>query len=302
MAQRSRRHPENAPGPFFVDDACIDCDASRQCAPSIFGIASDGRSIVLRQPASDDERRAAARAMLICPTASIGVDGDKPPTDDLFPVEVGPNVLLTGYNSPRAFGANAYLVLRPGRGNLLVDAPRFVPALARRVEELGGIARVLLTHRDDVGDAERWAARFGARVVIHEADRAAAPFATDLLRGADPVALDDDLLAIPLPGHTRGSTAFLVNRAELFSGDSLYFSRTLGRLAAFRAQCWYSWPEQARSLARLAAEHRFARLYPGHGSRTAGDPEALAAALAALVDEMRRDAPALHPGAAGVLW
>jgi glyoxylase-like metal-dependent hydrolase (beta-lactamase superfamily II)/ferredoxin len=301
MADRARRHPENVPGPWFVDESCIDCDASRQCAPSIFGIAGDGRSVVVRQPSTDDERRAAARAMLVCPTASIGVDGERPDTDGLMPMEVGPGVYLTGYNSPRAYGANSYLALTRS-GNVLVDAPRFVPALARRIEELGGIARILLTHRDDVGDADRWAARFSARVYIHQHDRSVAPFATDILRGDAPIAITDDVVAIPLPGHTRGSVAFLVNQEELFSGDSLYFSRTLGSLAAFRDQCWYSWAEQTRSLARLAAEHRFARLYPGHGSRTAGDPDALAAELALLVEKMRRDDAVLHPGGAGVLW
>ena len=59
------------------------------------------------------------------------------------------------------------------QGNVLVDVPRWTPLLARRLEELGGVAWILLTHRDDVSDHAAWAAHFGARRVIHrlEANR-----------------------------------------------------------------------------------------------------------------------------------
>jgi len=41
MADPARRHPANAPGPWFVDASCINCDVSRQCAPWMFGEADD---------------------------------------------------------------------------------------------------------------------------------------------------------------------------------------------------------------------------------------------------------------------
>ena len=56
---------------------------------------------------------------------------------------------------------------------------------------------------------ERYAKHFDARVWIHEADRDAAPWATDILTGRQPVRIDADLLAIPVPGHTQGSVAYL---------------------------------------------------------------------------------------------
>ena len=62
MANPRRRHPKNAPGSWFVDDSCIDCDASRQCAPALFG-ELDGQSVVIRQPSSPASVDAATRAM-----------------------------------------------------------------------------------------------------------------------------------------------------------------------------------------------------------------------------------------------
>ncbi len=37
MANPRKLVPENVPGDFFVDSTCIDCDACRQIAPSVFG-------------------------------------------------------------------------------------------------------------------------------------------------------------------------------------------------------------------------------------------------------------------------
>ena len=39
MADKQNKLPENAPGRFFVDDQCIDCDACRETAPKFFRIS-----------------------------------------------------------------------------------------------------------------------------------------------------------------------------------------------------------------------------------------------------------------------
>jgi glyoxylase-like metal-dependent hydrolase (beta-lactamase superfamily II) len=249
----------------------------------MFGEVED-QAVVVRQPASAEEARDAARAMLACPTGSIGVEGEKPPTEGLFPEHLEEGVFYCGFTSRDSFGANAYFAQRP-EGNLLVDSPRFVPPLVRAFEEGGGLAQVLLTHRDDVADAERYAKRFGSRVWIHEWDGNAAPFATDILRGLDPFAIAPSLAAIPVPGHTRGSVAYLLDGRFLFTGDSLYWSRTRKRLSAFRDATWHSWEGQARSLARLSA-HGFEWVLPGHGNRAKGSPEEWRRQLAELVREM----------------
>lgn len=284
MANPADRHPANVPGPWFVDRSCIDCDVSRQCAPWMFEEV-DGQSVVVRQPATAEERRDAARAMLACPTGSIGVVGEKPAVEGLFPEHLEEGVHYCGFTHRDSFGANAYFVRRSG-GNLLVDSPRFVPPLVRAFEETGGLAHILLTHRDDVADAKRFSEHFGARVWIHEDDADAAPFAKDLLRGPDPASITPSLQAIPVPGHTKGSVVFLLEGRFLFTGDSLHWSRTRRRLSAFRDACWYSWEEQTRSLARLA-DHLFEWVLPGHGNRAKGAPEEWRRQLLDLVREMQ---------------
>jgi glyoxylase-like metal-dependent hydrolase (beta-lactamase superfamily II) len=284
VADAARRHPGNVPGPWFVDRSCIDCDASRQCAPWMFGEA-DGQAIVVRQPATPDEERAAARALLACPTGSIGVVGAKPDTHGLFPQPLEDGVFYCGFNSEKSFGANAYFVVRP-EGNLLVDSPRLTRTLVDAFAAQGGLAHVLLTHRDDVADAAQYAKRFAARVWIHEDDRGAAPFATDLLRGLGPASVTPSLVAIPVPGHTRGSVVYLLEERFLFTGDSLYRSRRRDRLSAFRDATWYSWEEQARSLARLA-DRSFEWVLPGHGDRGKAAPAEWRRQLHGLVEEMQ---------------
>ena len=284
MADPARRHPANAPGPWFVDTTCIDCDVSRQCAPWMFG-AAGGQAVVDRQPASPDEEQAATRALLACPTGSIGVVGKKPRTEGLFPERLEDGLYYCGYTSRRSFGANSYFVARPD-GNLLVDSPRFVAPLVDAFEAQGGLAHVLLSHRDDVADAGAWAKRFGARVWIHEDDADAAPFATDVLRGAEPAAITVSLTAIPVPGHTKGSVAYLLEDRLLFTGDSLYWSPRRERLSAFRDACWYSWSAQAASLARLA-DVSFEWVLPAHGHRARGAPAEWRRQLEELVERMR---------------
>lgn len=283
MANPRRRHPKNVAGPWFVDDTCIDCDASRQCAPDLFG-ELDGQSVVIRQPSSPDEIAAAARAMLACPTGSIGSGG--PPgevdLDRLFPQELEDGVHYCGYNASSSYGANAFFAVRPG-GNLMIDSPRFVGRLVRALEERGGVALILLTHRDDVADAERFARHFDAEVWIHRADAAAAPFAQH--RFDTRCQIRPGLVALPVPGHTRGSAVFHLEDRFLFTGDSLHYSRTRGELGAFPSVCWYSWEEQTRSLAGLR-DLRFEWVLAGHGDRHRASPEWMRASLDRLVAAM----------------
>ena len=290
MANPRRRHPQNAAGPWFVDDSCIDCDASRQCAPQLFGEVA-GQSVVIRQPSSPDEIAAAARAMLACPTGSIGTS-EKPRDVDLaalFPQELEDGVHYCGYNAESSYGANSFFAVRP-EGNFLVDSPRYLPRLARAIEERGGLSDILLTHRDDVADAERFARHFGARVWIHQADGDAAPFADQ--RFAARTEIRPGLVALPAPGHTRGSAIFHLEDRFLFTGDSLHYSRTRGELGAFPSVCWYSWEEQTRSLAALVGL-RFEWVLAGHGDRHRASPEWMRASLERLVSAMESGDPSI---------
>lgn len=297
MARLDQRNPANAAGEWFVDIRCIDCDTCRQVAPTVFADAH-GLSVVVSQPRTDVEETAAWRASLACPTQSIGPRSvHRRPPPGLYPQEIADGVFYCGYNDERSFGASSFLAVLAA-GNVLVDSPRWSRRLAAAVAGLGGIDHVLMTHRDDVADGQRWAERFGARVWIHEADAAAAPFATDVIRGLDRAVIQPGLTAIPIPGHTRGSVAFVLEDRFLFSGDSLYWDRETGDLGAHRHATWYSWTEQARSLGRLAGTCRFEWVLAGHGDRAWRPVEEMHERLLALVRRM--GAPVAGSSASGI--
>jgi glyoxylase-like metal-dependent hydrolase (beta-lactamase superfamily II)/ferredoxin len=266
MANPKKRVPENVPGDFFVDSTCIDCDACRQIAPAVFGQAAE-TSFVKAQPVSNGERRHALQALLACPTGSIGCLGPDDPRSVMkdFPLLFEEPVYYCGYNSPRSYGGNSYFV-RHRDGNWLIDAPKFVTPLVRQLEALGGIAHIFLTHRDDVADAQRYAKHFGSRRVIHREELSAQPDAEMVLDGEGPWQLAADFLAIATPGHTEGHCVLLFGERFLFTGDHLAWERDEKRLSASEDYCWYSWPRQVESMARLAA-YRFEWVLPGHGQR-----------------------------------
>ena len=77
MANRNDKNSGNIPGPFYVDNTCIDCDLCRETAPSIFRRDDHlGQSIVFHQPSTPDEWSLAREALNSCPTETIGADGD----------------------------------------------------------------------------------------------------------------------------------------------------------------------------------------------------------------------------------
>lgn len=276
MAKLSRRLAGNVPGDFYVDDSCIDCDACRQIAPTVFSEHGDV-SIVYRQPSDDKEVLDALKALVACPTASIGTtrEYDARRGVEAFPDRVDENVYFCGFTSEASFGAWSYLVVRPESegGNVLVDSPRFTQPLCKKIEEMGGIATIFLTHRDDVADHERFASHFRASRVMHKDDSAAHYGVERLIEGPDAVRLDDELLVIPTPGHTRGHAVLLYRDKYLFTGDHLAWSPKRKTLTAFRSACWYSWDVQIVSMERLV-DYRFEWVLPGHG-RIHGDTAAI---------------------------
>jgi glyoxylase-like metal-dependent hydrolase (beta-lactamase superfamily II)/ferredoxin len=266
MANLKKQVPENVPGDFFVDTTCIDCDACRQIAPAVFDEAAD-YSFVRTQPASAADRRRAIQTLLACPTGSIGCLGDDDPKAVMgdFPLLVEDPVSYCGFNSPKSYGGNSYFI-RHAAGNWLIDSPKFISPLVRQFEALGGIDHIFLTHRDDVADAEKYAARFSARRIIHKEELVSQPGAEQVLEGEEPAELVPGFLAIPTPGHTKGHCVLLFEQRFLFTGDHLAWDRHELRLEAFPDYCWYSWPRQTESMRRLA-QFNFEWVLPGHGQR-----------------------------------
>jgi glyoxylase-like metal-dependent hydrolase (beta-lactamase superfamily II)/ferredoxin len=262
VAQRARAFADNAPGSFFVDRSCIDCETCYTLVPEVFADAR-GHSRVERQPATAAERWRAQMALVACPTASIGTD-DKAGLSEAagsFPVAVEGEVSFCGYTSEKSFGAWSYLVERPG-GNVLVDSPRAAGPLLDGIEARGGVRYHFLTHRDDVADHAAFRRRFGCERVMHRDDGLSG--LERYVEGEEAVALADDLLLIPTPGHTAGSTCLLYRDAFLFTGDHLWWNPERGMLSASKSVNWYSWDAQIRSLEKLLS-FDFVHVLPGHG-------------------------------------
>jgi glyoxylase-like metal-dependent hydrolase (beta-lactamase superfamily II)/ferredoxin len=268
MANLQQRLPENVPGDFFVDATCIDCDTCSQIAPGIFRDHGEQCS-VYHQPENEAEIKLAMMSLVACPTGSIGTTEKHPASlgIDAFPLHIADNIYFCGFTSESSFGGWSYLVVRPESegGNLLIDSPRFATQLVNKIEQMGGVRKMLLTHRDDVADHERFHQKFACERVMHADDGAARLGAEQILKGDEPIQLSDDLLVIPTPGHTRGHVVFLYQHKFLFTGDHLAWSPDRQTLTAFRSVAWYSWPKQIESMERLAA-YDFEWVLPGHGT------------------------------------
>jgi glyoxylase-like metal-dependent hydrolase (beta-lactamase superfamily II)/ferredoxin len=268
MARLEQRRPQNISGDLYVDSTCIDCDTCRWMAPEVFHEAGD-QSAVYHQPENEKERLHAMQALLACPTASIGTV-DKP-TDiktvqQSFPILVAENVYHCGYHAENSYGAASYLIQR-AEGNILVDSPRFAAPLVKQLEAMGGVRYLYLTHRDDVADHQKFHEHFGCERILHQDDIGPNTRGVEIqLSETEPFSLADDLLIVPVPGHTKGHTVLLYANKFLFTGDHLAWSDRYNQLIAFRNACWYSWPMLVQSMKKLTA-YSFEWVLPGHGRR-----------------------------------
>ena len=279
MPDPALRLEANVPGDFFVDSTCIDCDACRIFAPTVFSDAAD-QSFVFHQPVNDEELLAAQKALVSCPTSSIGSAHSARPATEALPELIEDDVYRCGYASESSFGAISYF-LRDSE--TLIDSPRFAGPLVRK---LGNVRRMLLTHQDDIADHAKFHARFGCQRVLHEDDARGRTFEW-MPRGSDPIDLGEGVLMIPTPGHTRGHAVFLDREKFLFTGDHLAWSPRRGHLYAFRNACWYSWTEQIRSMERLL-DYSFEWVLPGHGRPIRLPRAEMRASLERCVEWMKR--------------
>src|SRR5919205_3524747 len=105
MANPSKRLAENVEGDFYVDASCIDCDACRQIAPEVFQDHGE-QSSVYRQPRTEAEVLGALKALVACPTSSIGTTRryDARAGVAAFPERLDENVYFCGFTSEASFG------------------------------------------------------------------------------------------------------------------------------------------------------------------------------------------------------
>lgn len=288
MANVKKRLDSNVPGNFYVDATCIDCDACRQLAPTIFEEAGD-YSAVVRQPRGEPEEFQAYQALLACPVGSIGTEQRNTlrlqAAKASFPLSLEGDVFYCGFNSDKSFGANSFFVRHPD-GNWLIDSPRYIKPLVEAFERMGGMAYIFLTHEDDVADADRYARHFGAKRIIHRADAPAVPDAEWILDGTEAIALSPQFLAIPVPGHTAGSQVLLYREEFLFTGDHLWWEPKTRQLGAPRQLVW-SQDQLVRSIETLL-HHRFEWVLAGHGDRIRLSADDMRKQVRQLVERRKR--------------
>jgi glyoxylase-like metal-dependent hydrolase (beta-lactamase superfamily II)/ferredoxin len=267
MACYKKINPSNVSGSLFVDTTCIDCGTCYHLAPENFAQTSDEKSFVKSQPISLEEWVQAKRALISCPTNSIGVKEAPAAFKEIkvsLPFCISDNIYYCGYTSRYSFGASSYLIQRK-MGNVLIDSPRFHPTLVKDIETMGGIKTMILTHRDDVADHELWARHFGCERIIHQAEvkdwtlKVEKNLITD-----EPVILDDEITLIPTPGHTEGHIVILYINQYLFTGDHIFYDQQSCKLKASKRVCWYDWHMQISSVERLL-QKPFTWVFPGHG-------------------------------------
>ena len=284
MADQKKRLDSNVVGDFYVDGTCINCDTCRQLAPTSFEEVGDF-SAVTRQPADERQMHQAYQALLACPVGSIGTEhSDTSRMKEAmasYPLHLEGGVSYCGFNSEKSFGANSFFIEHPD-GNWLVDSPRYLIHLVEAFERKGGIAYIFLTHKDDVADAEKYAARFGAKRIIHRADVDAAPDAEWVIEEADSIQVMPQFQVIPVPGHTAGSMALLYKEQFLFTGDHLWWD---SKQQMLRAPSQLVWRKRVLldSIQKLF-DYRFEWVLAGHGDRTRLPVDEMRAQLRALVE------------------
>jgi glyoxylase-like metal-dependent hydrolase (beta-lactamase superfamily II)/ferredoxin len=289
MADPRKRLDSNTAGDFYVDSTCINCDTCRQLAPRSFEEVGE-YSAVFRQPESDGHIHQAYQALLACPVGSIGTEHSDTSRMQAamasFPLVLEDEVSYCGFNSEKSFGANSFWIEHPD-GNWLVDSPRYVKHLVEAFERKGGLRYIFLSHEDDVADAGKYATHFGATRIIHQADADAMPGAEWIIEGTDAVHLATGFQAIPVPGHTPGSTALLYKDKFLFTGDHLWWDPGARALEAPQRLVW-----RARALVASVEKllgYRFEWVLAGHGDRIKLSPDVMAEQIRRLVQQLQSE-------------
>ena len=268
----ARAVAENVSGSFFVNDRCIDCGTCWTFDPEHYSAAAQS-AYVHCQPVGHQAQRQALLALQACPVAAIETSPEllKQTPQQGFPALIARHgdgdIYYCGWASRKSFGARSWLVRRP-EGNVLIDVPRWSAPLARQLQAMGGLSLIVLTHRDDVADHQRWAKTFACPRWIHQADADAAPEAEHRLSGTTAESIAPGLQLIPTPGHTAGSLCAVLGevRCALFSGDHLWWNAHQKVLVCSKQYCWWDFAEQIRSLEKLQ-DLDVAWLLPGHGHR-----------------------------------
>lgn len=140
--------------------------------------------------------------------------------------EVEPDLWGVGVEPTFAIGQRALLVRTPD-GNLLWDCvPLLAPSAVARLRELGGVRAVAVSHPHFYTGVARFAAAFGAEVLLHDADRMHVTEPGPHLRfwAGETLSPFGGLTLVRAGGHFAGGTvlhwpAGAAGRGALLTGD-----------------------------------------------------------------------------------
>jgi len=182
---------------------------------------------------------ASAQAPEKCPICSderqyIGYNGQQWTTLDLLRQEGRrnefkehePGLLGIGTTPTFAIGERALLLQRP-QGNILWDCISLIDAeTVEKVEQLGGITAIAISHPHYYTAMVEWARHFGATIYLHEADRQWVMRPDDCIQfwSGEAYQLAEDITLLRLGGHFAGGTVLYwpqgaAGRGALLSGD-----------------------------------------------------------------------------------
>ena len=148
-------------------------------SPTTFG-RKGIKAAVISQPITEQGKLQALAAMITCPVGAIRTkqsDSLVIQAATAFPAEIDhihiPDIYHLGYHSSESFGATPYLIYRSKEdgGNVMIDCPRYNSNLAKQIDEFGGINTLIITHKDDIPEHDKWKKRYpNMERIIHRTD------------------------------------------------------------------------------------------------------------------------------------
>jgi glyoxylase-like metal-dependent hydrolase (beta-lactamase superfamily II) len=124
----------------------------------------------------------------------------------------------SSFDEERNVDFNSYLWVRDG-GNVVIDPMPLSDHDAAHIEQLGGVAWVVITNSDHVRASQALATRFGAKLAGPAAEREGFPIACERWLG-DGDELVPGMRTVELHGSkTPGELALLIEERTLVTGD-----------------------------------------------------------------------------------
>ncbi len=147
-------------------------------------------------------------------------------------------------------GGTAYLIVEK-EGNILLDCPAWDEANQNFLHSLGGVKRLVFTHRGGIGKTQKIQETFGCEVLIQEQEAYLLP-GLRVTTFQQQCFLDPHKQVIWTPGHSPGSCCLYYSGegGVLFSGRHL-LPNQLGEPVPLRMAKTFHWPRQLKSLQSL---------------------------------------------------